>query len=89
MPGGFGTLDELFEALVLVQTHKIERFPIVLFDSGFWDGALRWIRGTLVQRGTIAAQDVDLLAVTDDVGEVVRLLGDAAEAQGRSSRPAG
>ncbi|HVW18048.1 MAG TPA: TIGR00730 family Rossman fold protein [Solirubrobacteraceae bacterium] len=88
MPGGFGTLDELFEALVLVQTHKIQRFPIVLFDSGFWEGPLRWIRDTLVQRGTIAARDAELLAVTDDVGEVVRLLGEAAEAQGRARRAA-
>jgi uncharacterized protein (TIGR00730 family) len=74
MPGGFGTLDELFEALVLVQTEKITAFPIVLMGSGFWGGLLDWIRATLVAQGMIKAQDVDLLTVTDDVEEAVAFI---------------
>ncbi|HEX2810188.1 MAG TPA: TIGR00730 family Rossman fold protein [Kineosporiaceae bacterium] len=74
MPGGFGTLDELFEALVLVQTEKITAFPIVLMGSAFWGGLLDWIRATLVAQGMIHAQDVDLLTVTDDVEEAVAFI---------------
>ena len=74
MPGGFGTLDELFEALVLVQTEKITAFPIVLMGSAFWGGLLDWIRTTLVAQGMIHAGDVDLLTVTDDVEEAVAFI---------------
>lgn len=71
LPGGFGTLDELFEALVLVQTEKITAFPVVLVGSRFWGGLLDWIRTTLVAEGMITSQDVDLLTLTDDPQEAV------------------
>ncbi len=74
MPGGFGTLDELFEALTLVQTGKVTRFPIVLFGTEFWGGLVDWIRTTLVATGKISATDVDLLHVTDSVDEAVRIV---------------
>ncbi|MFD1811552.1 TIGR00730 family Rossman fold protein [Rhodococcus gannanensis] len=74
LPGGFGTMDELFEALTLVQTGKITRFPIVLFGSRFWGGLVDWIRTTLVEEGKISASDVDLLHVTDSVDEAVRIV---------------
>ena len=70
-PGGFGTLDELFESLTLVQTHKIQNFPIVLFGSSYWSGLLGWIRETLVSHGTILESDLDLIRLTDDPAEVV------------------
>ena len=69
-PGGFGTLDELFEALTLVQTRKIKRFPIVLYDSGYWKGLLQWIEQTQLGQGTISPEDLNLLIVTDSVDEV-------------------
>jgi hypothetical protein len=77
LPGGFGTLDELFEALVLVQTHKVTSFPIVLLGRDYWQGLLDWISGPVVQRRMISAPDVDLLNVTDDVDEAVALLLDS------------
>ncbi|MFF0815404.1 TIGR00730 family Rossman fold protein [Rhodococcus sp. NPDC003318] len=80
LPGGFGTLDELFEALTLVQTGKITRFPIVLFGSRFWGGLIEWIRTTLVEEGKISAADVDLLHVTDSVEEAVRVVVESQEA---------
>ncbi|HEX8236548.1 MAG TPA: TIGR00730 family Rossman fold protein [Abditibacteriaceae bacterium] len=72
LPGGFGTMDELFEALTLVQTHKIQNFPIVLMGSEYWGGLLDWIRTTMVENGTIFPQEADLLLVTDDADEAVR-----------------
>lgn len=74
LPGGFGTLDELFEALTLLQTGKSERFPVVLVGAEFWAGLLRWMRSVLVSRGTIARRDPDLLSLTDDPEEVVRII---------------
>lgn len=74
LPGGVGTLDELMEALVLIQTHTIRHFPVVLVGTEFWAGLLGWMRDVLVERGMIAPGDVDLLAVTDDPEEVVRLI---------------
>ena len=71
MPGGFGTLDELFEALTLVQTQKISSFPIVLVDSGYWGGLLEWLRTTMVARGMISSADPDLLHVADDAEAAV------------------
>ena len=68
-PGGFGTLDELFEALTLVQTRKINRFPIVLFGSEYWKGMLEWIESTQLAEGTISAEDLNLLVVTDSIDE--------------------
>ena len=71
LPGGFGTLDELFEALTLVQTGKVTSFPIVLIGSDYWGGLLGWLRETAVGSGMIGAGDLDLLTVTDDVDEAV------------------
>jgi uncharacterized protein (TIGR00730 family) len=71
-PGGFGTLDELFEALTLVQTHKIQNFPIVLFGTKYWRGLLDWLQETMVPCGTILPADLDLLYLTDDPDDVVR-----------------
>ncbi|MEU6717753.1 TIGR00730 family Rossman fold protein [Nonomuraea sp. NPDC046802] len=81
LPGGFGTLDELFEALTLVQTHKVTSFPVVLMGSEFWGGLLDWIKSTLLDTGKIAAQDLDLITVTDDVDEAVRIILDADRAR--------
>jgi uncharacterized protein (TIGR00730 family) len=70
-PGGFGTLDELFEALTLIQTGKISNFPVVLFDSGYWAGLLGWIQERLLAEGMISPEDERLLVVTDDPSEAV------------------
>ena len=70
-PGGFGTLDELFEALTLIQTGKARNFPVVLVDSDYWGGLLAWVRGELLADGTISPEDLDLLYVTDDIDEAV------------------
>ena len=67
LPGGFGTLDELFEALTLVQTGKVTRFPVVLMGTAYWQGLLDWIRGTMVADGKIGPDDLDLICLTDDV----------------------
>ncbi|MBT2230933.1 TIGR00730 family Rossman fold protein [Nonomuraea sp. NEAU-A123] len=77
LPGGFGTLDELFEALTLVQTQKVTSFPVVLMGSEFWGGLLDWIKNALLGTGKIAEQDLDLITVTDDVEEAVRIIADA------------
>ncbi len=74
MPGGFGTLDELFEALTLVQTRKVTRFPVFLYGTEYWGGLMDWIRGTLLPAGKITAPDVDLMRTTDDVDEIVRVI---------------
>jgi uncharacterized protein (TIGR00730 family) len=81
LPGGFGTLDELFEALTLVQTRKVTRFPVVLFGTAYWSGLVEWIRGALLESGTISPGDLDLFTVTDDVDEVLAHIR-AAEAAG-------
>ena len=74
MPGGFGTMDELFEALTLIQTGKVRHFPVILVGSGYWSGLLDWVRETLIPDGAVAAADLALLQVTDDADEVVRLI---------------
>ncbi|AEG43731.1 TIGR00730 family Rossman fold protein [Isoptericola variabilis] len=71
MPGGFGTFDELFEALTLVQTHKVTGFPIALVGSEYWGGLLEWLRGAVLDRGMIADADVDLLHVSDSAQDAV------------------
>ncbi len=69
-PGGFGTLDELFESLTLVQTRKINRFPIVLFGSSYWQGLIDWVKGTQLAAGAISPEDLNLLILTDSIDEV-------------------
>ena len=71
LPGGFGTFDELFESLTLVQTKTITRFPIVLVGHAYWDGLMSWLRDVVAEDGKIAASDLDLIMVTDDVEEAV------------------
>jgi uncharacterized protein (TIGR00730 family) len=78
-PGGFGTLDELFESLTLIQTGKVEHFPVVLYGKDYWDGMLQWIRDKPLYEEKISPEDLDLLTVTDDVDE-------ACEAIARSHR---
>ena len=74
LPGGFGTLDELFEAVTLVQTGKITRFPIVLVGSSYWSGLLAWLRDVVSGEGKISPGDLDLLSIADDPDEVVRII---------------
>jgi uncharacterized protein (TIGR00730 family) len=73
-PGGYGTLDELFEALTLLQTAKIELFPVVLFGSAYWSGLLAWLRERALAEGTISPPDLELVNMTDDPDEVVRAM---------------
>ena len=68
-PGGFGTMDELFEALTLIQTGKVRNFPVVLFGSDYWSGLMEWVRGTVAGEGKISPEDLDLLCVTDSPRE--------------------
>jgi uncharacterized protein (TIGR00730 family) len=74
LPGGFGTFDEVFEALTLVQTRKVTSFPIVLMGSDYWRGLLAWLRETVLAEGKIHGVDLDLLQVTDDVDEAVKIM---------------
>ena len=75
-PGGFGTLDELFESLTLIQTGKVMHFPVVLFDSGYWGEMIQWIRDELLAGGMISRDDVELLHLTDDPDEAVEFVVD-------------
>ena len=74
MPGGLGTLDELFEVLTLKQTEKIERLPIIVFGSDYWRGLLDWMRDVLLAQGAVSPEDLDLFEVTDDIEEVVDII---------------
>jgi hypothetical protein len=79
-PGGFGTLDELFEALVLIQTKKLRHFPVVMFGSKYWGGMLDWMRDTLLVEQALTQEDMDLVRCTDDPAEVARIVSTAYEA---------
>jgi uncharacterized protein (TIGR00730 family) len=75
MPGGLGTFDELFEALCLMQTHKIRLFPVILVGRDYWQGLLDWLRGPVLERGLLGADDLDLVRVVDTAQEVLDVLG--------------
>ena len=79
LPGGLGTLDELFEALTLVQTGKITRFPVALVGIDYWSGLIDWLRGTALADGKVSAKDFDMFVVTDDIDEAVALMVAARE----------
>lgn len=76
LPGGFGTFDELFEALTLVQTHKVVEFPIVLVGTEYWQGLLDWARGPVLDRGMISEADLALIKLVDDPAEAVQIVAD-------------
>jgi uncharacterized protein (TIGR00730 family) len=81
-PGGFGTMDELFESLTLIQTGKIQNFPVILFGSAYWSGLIDWLRTTMLPEGKIAAADLDLLVLTDSPTEVRDMIVECARQQG-------
>jgi uncharacterized protein (TIGR00730 family) len=83
LPGGFGTLDELFEALTLIQTGKILHFPVVLLGNHYWGGLLDWIRTSMLATGKIASADIDLLQIADDPAHALAIVERAAKRQGR------
>lgn len=74
MPGGFGTMDELFEAITLIQTHKIHTFPIILVGTEFWKGLLDWIKNTMLEAGNISPRDLDLIKLVDTEDQVVEII---------------
>jgi uncharacterized protein (TIGR00730 family) len=92
-PGGFGTLDELFESLTLIQTGKIRHFPVVLIGTDYWAGLLEWMRREAIARGAISPQDLDILDCTDDMEEACRMLTASstrrAEEAARAAKAAG
>ena len=75
-PGGFGTLDELFEALTLIQTRKIHNFPVVLYSSEYWRGMLEWLKGPMLQERKIIDEDFRRLHITDSPAEIVKIVSD-------------
>jgi uncharacterized protein (TIGR00730 family) len=82
LPGGFGTMDELFEVLTLVQTKKIAKIPIVLMGSDFWEGMIKWVKESMLEKyATISAKDLDLIPITDDPDDVVKIINDFYEAE--------
>jgi len=86
MPGGFGTLDELFEALTLVQTRKVTRFPVILFGVHYWSGLLDWIRASVLPEGKIGPADLDLIHATDSVDEVLSIIIEADHERSHQDR---
>ena len=74
MPGGFGSMDELFESLTLIQTQRIKPFPIVLVGSGFWSGLVEWLKESFIGNGTISEEDMDLIEIIDDPADVVEYI---------------
>lgn len=74
MPGGFGTMDELFEAITLIQTKKIGKFPIILVGRSFWSGLFEWIKNTLLEEGNVSPKDLDLISIVDTEDEVLNVI---------------
>ena len=87
-PGGFGTLDEAFEALTLIQTGKVLNFPVVLFDREYWRELLDWVNSRLLTDGMISPDDVELLHVTDDPAEAVRIVVESYDVRNAVGSPA-
>ena len=85
-PGGFGTLDELFEALTLIQTGKIRHFPVILFDRSYWRGLIEWLHDRPLGEGKISPGDLELMFLTDHPAEVVERVSEAAARQGLTQR---
>jgi hypothetical protein len=74
LPGGFGTMDELFEALTLIQTKKIKSFPLFLMGSEYWQGMIDWLKNTMLKEGKISPADLDLIQIVDEPEEAVKLI---------------
>ena len=88
LPGGFGTMDELFEVLTLIQTKKISPVPVILVGSEYWSGLRKWLVSTMLEKAhNISEDDLDLLPVTDDPDEVVRYITDFYDQEGEELRP--
>src|SRR5437764_1553071 len=85
-PGGFGTMDELFEALTLIQTKKVSHFPVILYDSKFWGGLINWIRDAMLSTNKVSQEDVGLLMLSDDPQEICRLVIEAYQETYRQER---
>lgn len=79
MPGGFGTLDELFEAVTLIQTHRIKPLPVILFGTRYWSGLIDWIKARLVDENMISQKDLSILHITDDMDEVLSIVKSAVK----------
>lgn len=87
MPGGFGTLDEFFEVITLVQTNRISRFPLILFGKNYWKGLMAWMKATLEKSSFISPGDLDLVTVTDDPDEVIAIIQDYQRRVGPPETP--
>jgi uncharacterized protein (TIGR00730 family) len=74
MPGGFGTLDELFEAITLIQTKRIKSFPVILVDTKYWNGLISWIKSTLMKEGFISESDIDIFNIVDEPEDAVKII---------------
>ncbi len=85
-PGGFGTLDELFEALTLIQTRKVNHFPVILYDSSYWGGMITWIRDAMLKRKTVNEEDIALLRLCDDPQEICRIVTESYQESYRQDR---
>jgi uncharacterized protein (TIGR00730 family) len=87
LPGGFGTMDELFEALTLVQTGKVTSFPVILYGSAYWKGLLDWLRESMVAHGKVSEADLALLQVSDDVDEIVSIVRESQSSRQADPTP--
>jgi len=86
LPGGFGTMDELFESLTLIQTHRILPFPVVLMGKDYWRGLVRWLKNTMLENGCISPPDPDLIHHTDDPDEAVAIITESYQARERTKK---